>query len=378
MVDVADEHSLRKKRWRLALGSLDEPEEDSLTQQEVELDTLLEKIYPHRREGGLQQDRRFSAKWFKDIREHFPKPLVQVIQKDLIDRLGLRRMLKDPAVVEDIQPDINLVATILTLKDQLPPEALNSARRLVAKLADELTDKLRFNLINTVSGRRNYGQRTLNPRFKEIDWDKTIRENLKYYQPSLKTIIPVKLLGLPRSRRSAKTLIILVDQSASMIESYIFACVISSVLASIPSLKTHLIIFDTDVVDLTEDLDDPVALLFKAQLGGGTDIQRALAYAAKMDHHGNDTCLLLISDLFEGASPELLFGQVESLVARNIRMVNLLALDDSGVPAYDHEIAKHLSVLGVPSLACTPNQFPAMIAGFLNGDELNKSEFGLP
>lgn len=372
MIEDLSSTDLRKKRWRLALGSLDDPAEEPLSQKEIELDTLLEKIYPHRREGGLQQDRRFSAKWFKDIREHFDKPMVQVIQKDLIDRLGLKRMLKDPEVVQDIEPDINLVSTILTLKDQLPPEALESARRLVKQLADDLTDRLRFNLINQISGRRSHGQRTLNPRFQEVDWDKTIRENLKYYQPSLQTIIPVKLFGMPRSRRSAKTLIILVDQSASMIESYIFACVISSILASIPSLQTHLIIFDTDVVDLTAELHDPVALLFKAQLGGGTDIQRALQYAAQMDHHGNETCLLLISDLYEGASPELLFGQVENLLSRNIRMINLLALDDSGTPDYDQEIAKKMSLLGVPSLACTPEKFPEMIAGFLNGEELRQ------
>lgn len=368
---VAAEEELRRKRWRLALGHIDEeePAYPSLTQEEEQVDDLLENIYPARREGGLQQDRRFSSRWFKDLGEFFKDPVVEVVQQDLVDRLGLTRILKDPDIIDDLHPTTELVTAILTLKDKLPPAAMDSARRIVKKLAEELENKLRFSLINQLGRRKSQGARVPNAHLKDLDWDKTIRANLRHFQPSLNTIIPVRLYGHPKSRRSAKRIIIVVDQSASMLASFIHAAVISSILASIPTLETKLILFDTEVVDLSDEIKDPVALLFKNQLGGGTDIGKALRYAASLTHD-RDSYILLISDLYEGGTMEALQQACDRLLNRSVHLLNLLALDDQGQPDYDIEVAKMMADRGISSLACTPDQFPQIISKFLNGDAI--------
>lgn len=368
-----DVHSRRRERWRLALGSLEEENDDSpeaLPPDQQEVDELLEKIYPARREGGLPQDRRFSSRWFKDIGTFFQDPVVEIIQQDLISRLGLKRLLKDPEVLDDLQPSMELVTAILTLKDKLPPEALISARILVQKLAKALEEKLKFQLINRVTGTRHSGKRTLNPKPKDVDWHKTIRANLKHYQPDLRSIIPVKMIGHPRSRKSARRIVIVVDQSASMLESFVHAAVVGSILASIPSIQTHLIIFDTEVVDLSEELDDPVALMFKAQLGGGTDIGKALRYVHTQIRDGRDAYVILISDLFEGGSQELLIQAAQQLMDSSAKLITLLALDDQGRPDYDRTVARDLGQIGVKSLACPPERFPGLIASFLNEEPI--------
>ncbi|MBX2815671.1 MAG: VWA domain-containing protein, partial [Saprospiraceae bacterium] len=244
-----------------------------------------------------------------------------------------------------------------------------TARQLVDKLARSLEGRLRFNLINRITGAKQYGGRILNPRMQDVDWQKTIHANLRHYQPEAKTIIPVRLLGHPRSRKSAKEIVIVVDQSASMLESFVHAAVIASILASIPSIKTHLVVFDTEVVDLTEEIKDPVSLLFKGQLGGGTDIAKAIRYVRNLTRQRTNVHVLLISDLYEGGRLEILEEEVRSLLSGAVRMAVILALDDRGKPDFDHDVANSLASLGVSSLACPPEKFPGFIASFLNDEE---------
>jgi hypothetical protein len=308
-----------------------------------------------------------------EIKSLFPTPVVRVMQKDALEKFGIRKLLNQPDFIKEIEPDVDMIATILSAKEYLSPTALLTAKQLVDRLARQVQQKLRFKLVSRISGVRDHRYKLKNPRWGEIDWHLTIKSNLKHFQPSLQTIIPETIIGRPHRKNQVKKLILLVDQSASMAESYVYAGILGSIMASIDSLQTHLIVFDTEVVDLTEYLSDPVELLFKGQLGGGTNIYKALKYALNLAFaESKETFIILISDLFEGGPISLFLDTVMELIGHNIHLLSLLALDDLGVPAYDKVVAKTLGEMGIPCFGCTPELFPDVIAAALNGDDLDR------
>lgn len=355
------------------MGQVEKSQDDQLTPKEKKIDQSLDKLYPSQREGGLSGKRNISAQWMGEIRSLFPTPVIRILQRDALEKFGIKKLLSQPSFLDQIEPDVGMIATILAAKDSLSPGALQSARILVRRLANQVEKKLKFKLVSRISGIRNNRKKIFNPHHREIDWHLTIRSNLKNFQPKVKTIIPEKIIGHPRSKNKSQKIIILVDQSASMTESFIYAGILGSILASISTLKTHLVIFDTEVVDLTEYLNDPVELLFRGQLGGGTNIQKALRYAMELSHSTSDQCfILLLSDLFEGASPDMLYDVVKEILNHENKMISLLALDDQGKPAYDRVVAKNLTDLGVPGFGCTPELFPDVIAAVLNQEDLGR------
>jgi hypothetical protein len=357
----------------LALGQVDESADDQLSQLEQRTDKALDRLYSSDREGGLATNRAISAKWMAEIKSLFPTPMVRVMQKDALEKFGIRKLLSQPDFLEEIEPDVGMIATILSAKESLSPAALLTARQLVARLARQVQQKLRFKLISRIHGVRDHRFKLRNPRAGEIDWHLTIKLNLKHFQPSLRTIVPETLIGRPHRKNQAKKLILLVDQSASMAESYVYAGILGSIMATIDSLQTHLIVFDTEVVDLTEYLSDPVEILFKGQLGGGTNIYKALRYALNLVFSENkETYVVLISDLFEGGPASFFLEAAGELISHDVRVFSLLALDDLGVPAYDKDMAKTLAEMGIPCFACTPDLFPEVMAAALNGDDLTR------
>ena len=206
--------------------------------------------------------------------------------------------------------------------------------------------------------------RTRRPRrLADVDWNRTIRANLRHYQPDLKTVIAETLIGYGRRQQAVQRDVVLcVDQSGSMASSVVYSSVFAAVLASLRALRTSLVVFDTSVVDLTPELADPVEVLFGTQLGGGTDINQALAYCERLIERPSDTILVLISDLMEGGDELALRRRAATLVAAGVSVVALLALSDDGAPAYDHENAQAFAALGVPTFACTPDLFPELMA----------------
>ena len=223
-----------------------------------------------------------------------------------------------------------------------------------------------------VVGSLNRSQRNHRPRHHEIDWPRTIRANLRHYQPDYQTTIPERLIGYGRKRSALKDIILCVDQSGSMAASVVYASIFAAVLASIPAVSTRLVMFDTAVVDLTELLQDPVDVLFGTQLGGGTDIHRALAYCQAQVRQPQETILILISDLYEGGNRDAMLKRVGALIASGVQMVTLLALNDDGAPSFDHHNAANFAGLGSPAFACTPDQFPSLMAA-----AINRSDIGL-
>ncbi|MEM9528463.1 MAG: VWA domain-containing protein [Bacteroidota bacterium] len=364
-----DEAYLRK--WRLILGQQAEEEGGGameLPPRLAGMDATLEALYADQdRKGGLGKSNPNVNRWLGDIRKYFPTDTVQLLQRDALDRLGLKQMLLEPELLEGVEPDVHLVGTLLSLKNLLPDRSRETARAVVLKVVQEIERKLQRPVEQALSGRRRQHNRNRRPRPQDIDWDQTIRVNMKHYQPEYRTVLPVNLRGLSRSKAGLKHVILLIDQSGSMAASVVYAGVLSCILASLPSLRTHVVAFDTSVVDLSEQLPDPLDLLFALQLGGGTDIGKALRYAEQLNAQPRDTVLVLLSDLFEGGSLEGMLASVRRLQQSGLTFLPLLALSDEGAPAYDKEVAALLTEMGLQPFASTPGAFAEVLAKALYG-----------
>jgi Mg-chelatase subunit ChlD len=353
----------RERRWRLVLGG----EAEGLgtpAGADAGMDAALAALYDGGpRAGGLESSAPRVARWLGDIRTYFPSSVVRVMQTDAIDRLNLKRLLLEPEVLEAVEPDVHLVSTLLSLNAVLPEETRQTARLVVRRVVEDLERRLAQRTRQALSGALDRAARNRRPRHNEIDWDKTVRANLRHWQPAHRTVIPETLVGYGRRQQAVQRDIVLcVDQSGSMAASVVFAGVFGAVLASIRAVRTQLVVFDTKVVDLTEHLHDPVELLFATQLGGGTDINQALAYCQSTLTRPTDTVLVLISDLVEGGSRDDMLARAAALVAAGVQIIALLALSDDGAPAYDHDNAGALAALGIPAFACTPDLFPELMA----------------
>ncbi|HEY6401286.1 MAG TPA: VWA domain-containing protein [Blastocatellia bacterium] len=362
----------RLRRWRLILGG-DENDGTGcrLSGSDLGMDRALTWLYDHdRRTGGLGASAPTVSRWLGDIREYFQSSVVRVMQQDALERLNLRRMLYEPEILEVITPDVHLVTELLSLSSVIPAKTKETARLVVRRVVEDLQRRLAEPLRQAVIGSLNRAERNRRPRHNEIDWPRTIRANLKHYQPDYKTIIPETRIGYGRKRTALRDLILCVDQSGSMAPSVVYSSVFGAVLASLRSLRTQMVVFDTEVVDLTAELSDPVDLLFGAQLGGGTDINRALGYCQGLIRQPHDTILILISDLEEGGDKQEMLKRAASLVSAGVQFIALLALSDDGAPGYDHKVAAAFAGFGIPSFACTPDLFPELMAAAINRQDI--------
>ena len=359
------------ERWRLILGKKADPEQDvPLGADGSGMDAVLEALYDGQRKGGLGSSAPNINRWLGDIRKYFPSPVVQVMQRDALERLGLTRMLLEPELLASVEPDIHLIGALLALNKVLPAGTRETARRVVRQVVEELEKKLRHPLQEAIQQALHRSVRNRRPRTNEIDWRRTIYKNLKHYQPEHQTIIAEHLIGYGRKGQALRHVILLVDESGSMASSVVYAGVLGAVLASIRAVRTSLVVFDTAVVDLTAQLHDPVEVLFGTQLGGGTDINKALGYAQTLVQNPQDTILVLISDLFEGGQRAEMLKKSAALRQSGVAMVALLALNDEGAPAYDHDNAAALAALDIPAFACTPDLFPDLMAAAINRQDL--------
>lgn len=360
-------------RWRLILGKEAEASADdalTLSTEQMCIDNALSALYQSEREGGLGKSQPNVAKWLKDIRTFFPQSTVQVLQKDALERLNLKKLLLEPELLEQVVPDVHLAATLIGLKNLVPEKAKSAARQVIEKLVQDLMARLRNPTEQAITGSLKRQSRTFRPRFSDIDWSRTIRRNLKNYQEDYQTIIPEVRLGFSRRRRGVKEVVLCVDQSGSMAASVIYAGIFSAVLATIPTLNTRLVVFDTGVADLTENLQEPVDLLFGLQLGGGTDIGKALTYCQGLITRPNETTFILISDLYEGGRSDTMRARALDLVRAGALVIVLLALNDDGSPGFDHQEAAFFASLGVAVFACTPDYFPELMAAAFNREDI--------
>lgn len=364
LIMINEEHT---RKWRMILGGHQNDGTGlSLSAKDVQIDNALEALYDSDKSGGLGPSSPNVSRWLGDIRSFFPNTVVQVMQKDALQRLNLTQMLFEKEMLENVEADVHLVATLMTLSRVIPDKTKDTARQVVRKVVDELMKKLAQPTQQAITGSLNRSARNRRPRHNEINWHLTIQKNLKHYQPEYKTIIPETRIGYGRKRSSLKDVVLCLDQSGSMGTSVVYSGIFGSVMASIPAIKTKMIVFDTAVADLTEELSDPVELLFGVQLGGGTDIHSALTYCQQIITRPMDTVLVLITDLYEGGNPEGMRKRAAELTAAGVQVVTLLALNDDGAPSYDHHNAQFFSNLGIPVFACTPDKFPDLMAAALS------------
>jgi hypothetical protein len=346
------------RRWRLVLGGGGQQQQHegtgvSLSGIDLQMDQAMEALYDAERKGGLGPSSPNVSRWLGDIRTFFPNTVVQVMQKDALKRLNLTEMLFEKETLETIEADVHLVATLMTLSRVIPDKTKDTARQVVKKVVDELMKKLSQPMQQAIAGSLNRSVRNRRPKHNEINWHATIQKNLKHYQPEYKTIIPETRIGYGRKRTSLKDVVLCIDQSGSMGTSVVYSGIFGAVMASIPAIKTKMIVFDTAVADLTEELTDPVELLFGVQLGGGTDINAAL-----------------ITDLYEGGDQISMRKRAAELTAAGVQVVVLLALNDEGAPMYDQGNAQYFSNIGVPVFACTPDKFPDLMAAALGKQDI--------
>jgi hypothetical protein len=382
---MAIDEKERLRRWRLVLGKdaqesmcgggaagqgQGENELSGLGGDDLGMDNVLEALYNSERNAGLGASSPNVARWLGDIRTYFPSSSVQVMQKDALERLNLTQMLLQPELLETVEADVHLVANLLSLSRVIPENTKETARHVVRKVVEELERKLTNPMLQAVRGSLNRAVRNYRPRPNEIDWDRPIRANLKNYLPEKHTIIAEKLVGHGHKSSSLRDIVLCVDQSGSMGSSVVYSGIFGAVLATIKAVSTRMVVFDTAVVELTEDLQDPVDLLFGVRLGGGTDINRALGYCQQIITRPSQTILVLITDLYEGGNREHMLRRAAELVGSGVQVVCLLALNDKGAPIYDQHNAQVLASLGVPSFACTPDLFPDLMAAAIQKQDL--------
>lgn len=364
----------RRTRWRLVLGPGSEsclgglPDGECQARDEA-LGYLYNREYGRernvRRTGGtLDASNLTVPEWINAVHELFPQRTIERIEKDALERYGIDEMVTNPDLLSRAQPNPTLLKAVLRTKHLMNQEVLGLARTLVRKVVDQLMERLAREVRSPFVGSVDRRRRSLLKVAKNFDAQTTIRRNLRHFDPESRRLFIRTPYFYSRVRRHVDRwqLIILVDESGSMLDSVIHSAVTASIFWGVSSLKTHLCIFDTEVVDVTADCTDPVETLMKVQLGGGTDIGNALAYAATLVENPRRTIVVLITDFFEGAPVGRLLGVAKQLVESGVTLLGLAALDEAAKPVYDRELAERIVALGGHVAAMTPGELADWVA----------------
>ena len=381
------------QKWRLILGSESQSRFEKmggggLTQEQDLMDQALAAIYNRREAGGFGNDgggrgagsgpsNPQITKWLGDVRSLFDKELVTVIQGDAMTRCGLKQLIFEPELLENLEPDVSLASTILMLKEQIPKRSKESVRVFIKKIVEEINKLLEQDIKRAVTASLNKRKHSPIPSAAAIDYKMTISRNLKNYNKELGTIVPEHFYFFDRTSTTAAnkwTVILDIDQSGSMGESVIYSSIVSCILASMSSLNTRIVAFDTSIVDLTDKSDDPVDLLFGFQLGGGTNIEKSIAYCEQFIENPSKTLFFLISDLEEGGNRAGMLRRLQEMKEAGVTVICLLALADGGKPYYDAQMAQKIAAMEIPCFACNPQMLPTLLKRALKGLDLKQFE----
>jgi Mg-chelatase subunit ChlD len=359
------------QRWRLVLGKYaDNRMQTSLGAQGLtgnhgRMDKALDYLYGREYQGrGMRKEAGAGSmdpsqltlvKWLGEVRELFPRDTVEVIEKHALERYGLTELITDPQTLERLEPNQQLLRTLLTLRGHLKGEVLHLARRIVRQVVDEIRCKLESEVRQALSGRLNRFRHSPMAIAQNFDPLGTLRRNLKNYDLERRKLVIEQLLFFERNtRRLPWDIILCVDQSGSMADSVIHSAVMAGILSGLPAFRVKLVVFDTSIVDLSAHVSDPVEMLMSVQLGGGTDIGQAVRYCAQLVENPHRTVLVLVSDFCEGAPPGELVRAVKKLAEARVKLLGLAALDGQAYPVYDRQMADQLAACGMEIAALTP------------------------
>lgn len=365
------------ERWRLVLGQYANRLDAScgISGDALRRDAALGYLYGREYQGrGLRDEARIGpgsldasqphvVDWLGQVRDLFPSEAVEIIEKHALDRYGLTELLTDPQTLEKLEPNQDLLRMLMGFRHHLHGDVLNVARRIIRQVVDELRQMLAADVRQSLTGRLNRHRHSPHAVAQNFDALGTIAANLKHYDRQRQQLLIEKLRFFQRNqRRLPWDIILCVDQSGSMVDSVIHSAVMASILAALPAFRVRMVLFDTQVVDVSAMIDDPVELLLSAQLGGGTHIARALQYCGQLVEHPHRTVLVLISDFCEGGPPSQLLAQVRSLAEARVKLLGLAALDGQAHPFYDRTMAERLAACGMEIAALTPRQLAQWLA----------------
>ncbi len=385
------------KRWRLILGADSNEALSSLMQgqgmpilgdgnginpsplemsiEDQMIDDVLAEIYGSSfdeigsgKKGGNGKSMPNAAKWLVDVQNFFDKDIAKIIQNDAIERAGLKDLLLEPSILDQMEPNINLASTLMQLKKTIPDKSKDSVRAYIKRIVDDINKRLASEVTRAVTSKLNKREHSVIGSASAIDFKYTIRKNIQNYNMDLKTIIPQRVYFFDRANKNSNkyNIILDVDQSGSMGESVIYSSVLGCILASIRSLKTHVVAFDTEVVDLTDKSSDPVDLVYGFNLGGGTDINKSLAYCETLIENPSKTILFMVTDLYEFGNPSAMVQRLKHLKESGVNVICILAISDSGTPCYDTSMASKLANINIPCFACSPDNLPDLVDCALN------------
>lgn len=365
-------------RWRLILGSFSNLEIDN---EYSEIDETLNFLYDreYTQNGGYSLDnfnnsnssKEKSAltvpKWISKVKKLFPKETVEIMQKQALEKYKLTEILTDENILKEIEPNIELLKNILTFKDMMSQNVKKLAYDIVKKTLEEIKNKMEVEIKKVFYGKKLPNSNTTNKIFKNLDIKKTIRYNLKNYDIKNKTIFTDKLFFNQNIKKyNPYNIIILIDESGSMLDSVIYSSIMASIFANLPYLSIKLVIFDISVVDLSEHIKEPIDILFKVQLGGGTNIAQALEYAKKITFAPDKTIVLLISDLFDSNDYKLMYKNANDIIEAGSKLIVLTALDYNANSIYDKEAARYFSKIGAKVGALTPSKLSKWISDIIS------------
>lgn len=366
-------------RWRLVLGKYAQASlPPCLSEREEQMAAALELLYSREHTGrGVRQDRRLQPgsldpsqlnvpRWLNEVRELFPKETCERITGHALDRYGMTELVSDPEVLSSLEPNTELLAAVLAMKGQLSERVLGEVRRLIARVVEDLKRKLEHEIRNAITGRLNRFRHSQLKVARNFDARDTIRRNLKFWDPQRRKLGVETPRFFSRIKRLLPWEVILcVDQSGSMAESVIHSAVMAGILAGLPMVRVKLVVFDTSIVDLSEHAADPVEVLMSVQLGGGTDIGKAVCYCEQLVSQPNRTVFVLVTDFCEGTDPRVLYAACRRLRESGVRTLGLASLDPAGQPWYDDKIAGRLAAEGMEIAALTPIQLGHWLAGIM-------------
>ena len=361
------------ERWRLVLGQSAEMGlgvglQGDAAAQDAALRWLYKEGDAERdikdRHAGSEDSVLNTPDWISEVHRLFPKETIERMEKDAVERYGIHEVVTNPEVLQRVQPSQAMLQAVLRTKHLMNQELLSLARDLVRRVVEELIAKLSKEMKRAFQGGMRARRSTPFKLSRDMDFRRTIRANLRHYDPERRRLVLEKVYFFPRHRRHLAPwqLILLVDQSGSMVSSVIHSAVTAACLYGVPSLKTHLVAFDTSVVDLTSEVDDPVELLMKVQLGGGTDIAKAVDYAAGLIENPRRSIVAVITDFYEGGNQGRLVQLVKALCDQGTHVLGLAALDDEDVPTYDREMAARWVAVGAHVGAMTPGHLATWVA----------------
>lgn len=368
-------------KWRLILGKYSSEQlpfdDDGTGIRYVELEDVLDFLYSREygEEDGVRQQTGGSggssltvSEWINKIRGLFPKETVEIMEKQALDRYGMTELLTDKDVLARLEPNQELLKTILQLKGSMNQDVLAEARKIIRHVVDDLTKKLEQDIRQSIIGRVDRNRTSPVKSSRNFDIKKTIAKNLKNYDRENNRLVLERVYFNARVKKyNTWRVIIAVDESGSMMDSVIHSAVMAGIFAALPMLDTKLVIFDTNVVDLSGYVDDPVETLMSVQLGGGTDIGKAVSYCDTLIDNPDRTIVVLITDLYEGGNVGNLYAATRGIIEAGSKMIVLTALDMNANPNYNRNIAADMVRLGANVAAMTPNQLAEWVADIVKG-----------